>query len=69
MSGLGMGGAAMEGELLDSQSGEQIAAAIDNRKTGTIGTGAGFTKTDAARAVIREWVERFMGTLDYAHGR
>ncbi len=67
--GLGMGGSAMEAELLDSQSGEQIAAGIDNRKAGRIGTGAGFTKTDAARAVIRLWAEQFIALVDRAHGR
>ncbi len=69
LTGMGMGGSAMEAELLDSQSGEQIAAGIDNRKAGRIGTGAGFTKTDAARAVIRLWAEQFVALIDRAHGR
>ena len=67
--GAGLGGTAMEAELLDSQSGQQIAAIIDRRKGARVGGGSGMTKLDLARGVIRRWVEGLVTTLDLTHGR
>ena len=67
--GAGLGGTAMEAELLDSQSGEQIAAVIDRRKGARVGGGSGMTKLDLARGVIRRWAEGLVTTLDLTHGR
>ncbi len=67
--GPGLGGAGLEAELLDSQSGQQIAAIIDRRKGARVGGGSGMTKLDLARGVIRRWAEGLVTTLDLAHGR
>ncbi len=67
--GAGLGGTAMEAELLDSQSGQQLAAVIDRRKGARVGGGSGMTKLDLARGVIRRWAEGLVTTLDLAHGR
>ncbi len=67
--GMGLGGTVMEAELLDSQSGQQIAAVIDRRKGARVGGGSGMTKLDLARGVIRRWAEGLVTTLDLTHGR
>ncbi len=68
LSGLGLGGASMEGELLDSRTGAQIAAVVQAGK-GSRMSFAGMTRDGDARAVIDGWVVRFLQRLDEAHGR
>ncbi|MCP4365988.1 MAG: DUF3313 domain-containing protein [Planctomycetes bacterium] len=64
-SGVGLGGACMEGEVVDSVSGERIAAVIDCEKGGR-GL-AGLTKYEQSEQVLKAWAERFRMRLDEAH--
>jgi hypothetical protein len=68
VSGVGLGGASMEAEVVDSQSGEQIAAAIHTQKGKRLSLD-GFQKSSSAKAVMKDWAKRFRKRLDEAHGR
>ena len=67
ISGMGIGGASMEAEVLDSRTGEQIGAVIQNQKGKRISM-SGLKKWGDAKAVMDDWVERFRQRLDEAHG-
>ncbi len=67
LSGVGLGGACMEGEVLDSETGERVAAVIDCQK-GRRGL-AGLKKYEQSKHVLKEWAERFRARLDEAHGK
>ncbi len=68
MSGIGLGGAAMEAEVVDSVSGERVAAVVDSQSGGRLGITAGLKKYGHAQQVMDGWVERFVKRLDKAHG-
>jgi len=68
MTGLGIGGASMEGELLDSRTGEQIGAVIQSQKGKRISL-SGLKKWGDAKAVMDDWAKRFRKRLDEAHGK
>ncbi len=68
ITGAGLGGAAMEGELVDSMTGEQLAA------TSRWGSGsrilrAGFTHTGDAKILMDRWAKDLRDSIDEAHGR
>jgi hypothetical protein len=67
LTGAGLGSASMEGELLDSQTGEQIAALIESQKGSRLSF-SGLKKWGDAKAVMDGWAERFRKRLDEAHG-
>jgi hypothetical protein len=67
MTGLGIGGASMEAELLDSQTGEQIGVVIQSQKGKRVSM-SGLKKWGDAKAVMDDWAERFRKRLDEAHG-
>ena len=54
LAGVGIGGASMEGEILDSLTGEQIEAVIQGQKGSKIPF-ANLGKWDAAKQVIDDW--------------
>ncbi len=66
--GVGLGGASMEAEAFDSQTGERLAAIVESRQ------GEHFSFSDAAsryghaKQVMRHWINRFVTRLDKAHG-
>jgi hypothetical protein len=68
LTGLGLGGASMEAELLDSQTGEQIGAVIESDKGERLSF-AGIKKWGDAKAIMDEWAEQFRRRLDETHGR
>jgi len=68
ITGAGLGGAAMEGEILDSVTGEQIGAVI-RWGSGSRIFRAGFTHTGDAKIVIDRWAKNLRQTIDEAHGR
>ena len=68
LTGLGLGGAAMEGELLDSVTREQIGAVIQTQKGQALSL-QGLTEWSSAEAVINGWAKKFRQRLDEAHGR
>ena len=63
VAGAGMGGAAMESEWLDSESGDQVAAFVMAR-TGSRFEGGGMTKMSHAKRAIRKWVDSVSEELE-----
>ncbi len=68
ITGAGLGGAGMEGELVDSVTGEQIAAAI-RWGSGSRILRAGFTHTGDAKILMDRWAKDLRERIDAAHGR
>ena len=68
ITGAGLGGAAMEGEVVDSVTGEQIGAVI-RWGSGSRILRAGFTHTGDAKIVINRWAKDLRDRIDEAHGR
>lgn len=68
LSGIGLGGAAMEAEMVDSASGERLAAVVDSQSGGRLGIVAGLQTYGHARQVMDGWAERFVKRLDTIHG-
>jgi hypothetical protein len=68
ITGAGLGGAAMEGEVVDSMTGEQIAA-VSRWGSGSRFLRAGFTHTGDAKILMDRWAKDFRKRLDDAHGR
>ena len=66
--GSGLGGVAMEGEIIDTQSGTQLAALIESRLGERLSL-EGLSKWGDAKAVIDGWAKRFRERLDEAHGQ
>ncbi len=68
VSGAGLGGIAAEGEIVDSMTGEQLAAAI-RWGAGSRVLRAGLTKLGDAKIVIDRWARDIRERIDAAHGR
>ncbi len=68
LTGIGLGGAAMEAELVDSITGRQIAAVIQTQKSDPISLD-GLSKWSSAESVIAGWAKHFRQTIDEAHGK
>ena len=67
--GVGLGGAAMEGEIVDSRSGDQIGAVVQG-KMGSRLSFAGMTSRQGdAKAVCGIWAEAVVQKVNKAHGR
>ncbi len=60
---LTIGGAAIEAELLDSQTGEQVAAIREIQEVRTR-TGGGLSEWDDAKRVMDDWARRFYAALE-----
>jgi hypothetical protein len=58
----------MEGEVVDSQTGEQIAATIQTQQ-GDLLSLEGFSEWSSAKAVMDDWAKRFRERIDAAHGK
>jgi hypothetical protein len=67
VAGTGLGGASMEAELVDSKTGQQIAAVVETQ-TGNRLSFDGLSKWGDAEAVMKGWAQRFRKRLDEAHG-
>ena len=68
LTGSGTGQATMEGELLDSVTGAQIAALVESQRGNQFELDT-FSELDDARDAIDQWTIRFLVSLDDAHGR
>ncbi|MHC5063098.1 MAG: DUF3313 domain-containing protein [Planctomycetota bacterium] len=66
--GTGLGGAAMEGELVDTATGEQIAAVVQVRKGKRVDT-SGLTWVADGKTAMDVWCERADATLTAARER
>ncbi len=68
LSGVGLGGASMEAEAIDSQSGERVLAVIDSQMGNRLSIVPGLDPLGHAKQVIRRWVKRFVKRMDKVHG-
>ncbi len=68
ITGLGLGGASFEGEIIDSVTGKQLAAVI-RWGTGSRILKAGITHTGDAKIAIDRWAKDLRAQVDKAHGR
>lgn len=66
ITGAGLGGAAMEGEMVDSVTGEQLSAVIQWGSGSRI-LRAGFTKLGDAKLQINKWSKMLRKSIDEAH--
>lgn len=64
-AGGGVGGATMEAEVLDSMTGVQLAAIVQNNSARGLSPPGGNEWSDT-QAVMDAWAKRFRWTLDYA---
>ncbi len=68
ITGAGLGGAAFEGEVVDSMTGEQIAA-VSRWGSGSRILRAGYTHTGDAKILMDRWAKELRERIDEAHGR
>ncbi|TDI75643.1 MAG: DUF3313 domain-containing protein [Bacteroidetes bacterium] len=68
ITGLGLGGASFEGEIVDSVSGKQFAAAV-RWGTGSRILKAGITHMGDAKIAINRWAKDLRAQIDEANGR
>jgi len=66
ITGAGLGGAAMEGEMVDSLTGEQLAAAVQ-WGSGSRVLRAGFTRLGDAKLQINRWTKNLRQRIDSIH--
>jgi len=69
LTGAGLGGAGMEAELVDSVTGQTIAAAIDNQEGSRMSLLAGVQWFGHAQAVMENWADDLKKFIDQAHGK
>ena len=69
LTGAGLGGAGMEGELVDSVTGQTIAAFIDNQKGSRLSLVAGLKWFGHAQAVMENWAKDLKKGIDQALGK
>jgi hypothetical protein len=67
MSGIGLGQASAEAELVDSQTGAQLAAAIESSQGSRLSL-SGLSKWGDVEAVMNDWAKRLAKRIDEAHG-
>ena len=66
--GVGLGGASMEAEAFDSQTGERLVAIVESRQGEHFSFGDAISRYGHAKQVMRHWINRFVTRLDKAHG-
>jgi len=66
--GGGLGGAAIEAELIDSLSGKRVAAAMASSKGKRYKYAAGPSKWEHAEGVLKDWAELIRKRVDEDHG-
>lgn len=68
LTGLGLGGATMEAELLDSQSNQQIAAVVESQVGNRLSL-SGLSAWGDAKEIMDEWAKRTRKRLDEARDK
>ena len=68
LTGAGLGGAAMEGEVVDSLTGQQLSAAVQ-WGNGSRVLAAGITKLGDAKGQIKRWAKDLRKRIDDAHNK
>ena len=69
ITGMGLGGASVEAEIVDSRTGEQLAGLVESRLAQRLNMAAGWSKFGDAKAVMQDWARNFRRRLDEVHGR
>ncbi len=64
--GVGIGGASVEVEVVDSMTGEQIGAVVESKKGSRVPF-ANLGEWDAAKQVMDDWAKRLQKRLDEVH--
>jgi hypothetical protein len=67
LTGMGLGPVSAEMELVDSMTGEQLAAAIDSNTGGKFSL-SGLSAWDDVEAAMKDWARRMWVRVDEAHG-
>ena len=68
LSGVGLGGASMEAEAIDSRSLERVFAVVDSGMGDRLSIAPGLDPLGHAKQLIRKWSARFAKRVDNAHG-
>ena len=68
VAGTGIGGASLEAELVDTQTGEQIGSLVESQLGKRLSLG-GYSTWGDAKVVMDGWAARFRKRIDEAHGR
>jgi hypothetical protein len=66
VAGTGLGGATLEAELVDSQTGEQIGAIVESQIGERLSLD-GYSTWGDAKGIMDRWAKRFRTRLDEAH--
>ncbi len=66
VAGTGLGGATLEAELIDSQTGEQIGALVESQIGERLSLD-GYSTWGDAKGIMDRWAKRFRTRLDEAH--
>ncbi len=69
LSGVGLGGASMEAEAIDTKTGQRVVAVVETKAGDQLDYGAGLTEWGHAENVMKYWAKRLVERLDEAHGR
>jgi len=69
ITGIGLGGASMEAEGLDSQTKEVVFAVTDSQKGSRLDMAGGFQTYGNAKTVMKGWADVLVARVDEAHGR
>ena len=67
LMGAGLGGVSLEGEILDSETREQIAALVESQLGDRLSF-AGLSSLGDAKAIMDDWAQRTRDRIDEAHG-
>ena len=67
LAGTGLGGASLEAELIDSQSGEQLGSIVESQLGERLSLD-GYSTWGDARGIMDRWAKRFRTRLDEMHG-
>ncbi|MHC4078874.1 MAG: DUF3313 domain-containing protein [Planctomycetota bacterium] len=67
--GLGIGGASMEAEVVDSRTDKQIGAVVQGKKGSRLSFAGMTSRQGDAKAVCGNWAEAFVQRVNKVHGR
>ena len=69
LMGVGLGGASMEAELVDSRSGKQIAAVVQGKRGSRLSFAGMGSRQGDAKAVCAGWADALVSKVNKGHGR
>jgi ectoine hydroxylase-related dioxygenase (phytanoyl-CoA dioxygenase family) len=69
LMGVGLGGVSMEAEVVDSQSGKQIAAVVEGKRGSRMSFAGMTSRTGDAKAICAGWADAFVTRVNKDHSR